>query len=185
MSSTEDQDIYTDEVVDRYLDFYGRGVDAFESLLIFSAAARLGENLLDVGCGPGITLDFIQPDPKHYLGLDSSAAMVRLARRRHPDYEFVHQSFEMWCSTRQFDMVLGGFGPLMHVDDLGPFAVALRRVLAPGGRFLLMGAGAPGQHVRLLDGNSPSTIYHPPDELVDAFGGQVFALGSLLVVTNA
>jgi SAM-dependent methyltransferase len=188
MSFTDDQDVYTEEVVARYVDFYGHGADAFESLLVFNAArAMMGRHgrLLDVGCGPGIIHDWIDLAPGDYLGIDPSRPMVAEAQRRYPTYQYRHTSFEDYQCLGRWDVVLGAFGPLMHVRDLQPFARKLRRILAPDGRFLLMGAGEPHQHVRLLDGKSPETIYHTPAELRNAFGGQVYRLGGLNVVTNA
>jgi len=186
MSSTDDQDVYTADVAARYLDFYGHGQDAFESLLVFNAAMAMRGNgrLLDVGCGPGIIHDWVNIPYGDYVGIDPSAAMIAEARRRWPKYTYHHVRFEDYQPMGEFDVVLGAFGPLMHVHDLRQFAFRLSRCLKPDGRFLLMGAGQPHQHVRLLDGKSPETIYHSTGELRDAFGGHVYPLGSLLVVTN-
>jgi 2-polyprenyl-3-methyl-5-hydroxy-6-metoxy-1,4-benzoquinol methylase len=188
MSFTDaEQDIYTAEVVSRYCDFYGHGQDAFESLLVFSAADKLrrGGTLLDVGCGPGIIHDWLTLHPADYMGLDPSEPMIHEACRRHPGFRYAWTSFEEFDSKIQYDVVLGAFGPLMHVHDLEPFARKLGSVLAPDGKFILMGAGAPNQHVRMLDGASPPTVWHPPEVLQFYFGGSIYPLGSLLVVTNA
>lgn len=190
MSSTEqavEPDIYA-EVVQDYCAFYGHGEDAFHSLVVFGAATllRRGGTMLDVGCGPGIALDWMDVDPAHYLGLDSSLPMIEEARRLHPGYEFVHSAFEDWESPRFFDLVLGAWGPLLHVPELKLpyFAAALERALAKGGQYLLMGAGEPDLRVRILDGEPHHIHYHSPATLFAAFGGAVYPLSTYLAVTN-
>lgn len=184
----DEDDLYA-EVAGEYCDFYGRGEDAFHSLLVFGAAEllRRGGMMLDVGCGPGIALDWMDVSPSYYVGLDPSGPMLAEARRRHPGHLFLESRFETAPVIRAdaFELVLGAFGPLMHVVDLEPFAAKLNEVLAPGGRFMLMGAGTEYFPVRILDGRPHRTFYHSPAELAAVFGGTVYELAQYLVVTNA
>lgn len=49
-------------------------------------------DILDVGCGPGLYLDYLQQrhgaDTYRYQGVDISPEMVAAARQRHPDHAF-------------------------------------------------------------------------------------------------
>lgn len=49
--------------------------------------------LLDVGCGPGLLLDYLAASGREgdveYLGVDLSESMVQAARERWPDHQFV------------------------------------------------------------------------------------------------
>jgi hypothetical protein len=61
---------------------------------------------------------------------------VARARADHPGYEFAVGS-ECDLADKSAGFIFGGFGPLMHVQDLGEFTRHIRRALIPSGRFML------------------------------------------------
>lgn len=102
-------------------------------------AVRLapGERVLDVACGTGAVtaeaLRRVAPDGK-VAGLDRSADMLGVARRKMPDLDLVEGRAEaLPFDDAAFDAVTCQFG-LMFFDDRERALLEMRRVLRPGGR---------------------------------------------------
>jgi SAM-dependent methyltransferase len=95
------------------------------------ARVEPGERVLDLGCGPGRTLDVL-PDVD-YLGLDASPAYIEAARRRYATRASFRQAdvtaVEL-ADEPPFDLVLA-LGVIHHLDDPGA-----RRLLGLGARSL-------------------------------------------------
>jgi SAM-dependent methyltransferase len=101
-----------------------------------------GDAILDVGCGCGTTtLELGQRtgETGNVLGVDISAPMLELARRRSDDAGLRNVRFELAdAQTHQFssagrDLVFSRFGVMFFADPVAAFA-NLRRALEPGGR---------------------------------------------------
>lgn len=99
-----------------------------------------GVRLLDVGCGNGALLGQLAPRLAKGVGVDRSPRMIELARRRHggdarlsfeaitgPTLPFADASFDVVVSLLSFRYL-----------DWDPMMNQLRRVLAPGGRILIV-----------------------------------------------
>jgi SAM-dependent methyltransferase len=92
----------------------GRDLEArFSVQLEIAAAVPPGRpiRLLDVGCGPGLLIDYIrQVDCQNafeYVGIDLSPTMVEAASRRWPDYEFyVHDLTSNPTAFGLFDVAI-------------------------------------------------------------------------------
>jgi len=134
------------------------------------AAIAAGESILDVGCGCGasaLELTRRTGDTGSVLGVDISAPMLELARRRAEEAGARKLRFELAdAQTHQFptashDVVFSRFGVMFFADPVAAFA-NLRRVLKPGGRlafvcwqalplnpWMAVALGAVAQHVPL------------------------------------
>lgn len=94
--------------------------------------------LLDVGCGGG-TLDRLIAAARsgvRVVGLDSSEAMIRTARRRPsaPNLEFRLGTVEGAAFSEEFDFALTVLS-FHHWEEPLQGLTAVHRALAPGGRF--------------------------------------------------
>jgi ubiquinone/menaquinone biosynthesis C-methylase UbiE len=95
--------------------------------------------VLDIGCGTGAVLAFIGGDPRRYVGVDISPAMVERAEAAHPSAHFIHASAEAmpFCDAR-FTAAVSTFSALSYVAAPLQAVGELHRVLRPGGRCLVM-----------------------------------------------
>lgn len=97
-----------------------------------------GENLLDVGTGPGDFPGRLREGGHtgRLVGLDQSAGMVETASGKHPDVEFLQGDVQnLPFEDATFD-VLSARHMLYHVPDIAAALGEFRRVLRPGGRLL-------------------------------------------------
>lgn len=96
-----------------------------------------GDRVLDIGCGPGTMVPYLQS--VDYVGLDVSPEYIERARRRFPQARFVCQRVGRYdlAERDHFDIVLA-LGVLHHLDDneaLTLFQIA-RDAMKPGGRLV-------------------------------------------------
>jgi len=113
-------------------------------------AASPGRDVLDVGCGTGISARQFREAGGRVLGVEPDARMAGFARRTGIEVEV--GTFEDWDSAgRRFDAVVAG--QAWHWVDPAAGAAKAARVLRPGGRL------AAFWHV-----------FDPPPEVADAAG---------------
>jgi SAM-dependent methyltransferase len=94
--------------------------------------------VLDVGCGEGQVSRRIAGLGAEVVGLDPTAAQIRVAQERGGGARFMRARFEQIpCPTASFDAVVLCLA-LEHVDPFEPAVNEVARVLAPGGLFLLL-----------------------------------------------
>ena len=112
----------------------------FGRLLLAAVALEPGEGVLDVGCGNGaVSLEAARAvgSGGHVTGLDLSAPMLSLARRRSEelgvDVDFVQGDAQTASFDRPFDVVVSRFG-MMFFDDPEAAFSNLATAVRPGGR---------------------------------------------------
>ena len=102
--------------------------------LLDAAGVRRGARVLDVTSGPGDVAAAAAERGAAVTGVDFSAEMVTLARRRHPAVEFQEGDAEaLPFPGGTFDAVVMNFG-LLHLARPERALAEARRVLRAGGR---------------------------------------------------
>lgn len=97
-----------------------------------------GRRILDAGCGSGPLSAALRDRGAVVTGIDASAGMLALARRRLGDdvaLHVVHLSDRLPFADGAFDDVVASL-VLHYLEDWGPTLAELRRVLRPGGRLI-------------------------------------------------
>jgi ubiquinone/menaquinone biosynthesis C-methylase UbiE len=100
--------------------------------------ARL-TRVLDVGCGTGkqLAADQDRYGPMTLVGVDRSAGMLRVARRRAPGVTWLNaDAAALPLASNVFHYATNQFS-YPHVEHKRAFAAEVFRVLRPGGRFVL------------------------------------------------
>ncbi|MFB7462777.1 class I SAM-dependent methyltransferase [Streptomyces sp. NPDC056224] len=97
-----------------------------------------GRRILDAGCGSGPLSAALRDRGAAVTGIDASAGMLALARRRLGDDAALHVvdlGDRLPFADGSFDDVVASL-VLHYLEDWGPTLAELRRVLRPGGRLI-------------------------------------------------
>lgn len=132
------------DAIERSISFSGADHEFFTRAkvraLLRLAALRVGDPrrlaVLDIGCGPGATDRMLEGRVGALTGVDTSAAMLEVARERNPwaDYQLTVAGAELPLATARFDLcfaicVLHHVEPAMRAAMIAEAA----RVTRPGG----------------------------------------------------
>ncbi|MFA5995501.1 MAG: class I SAM-dependent methyltransferase [Patescibacteria group bacterium] len=117
------------------------GMKAHNKWVLKAVDAIPGDRVLDIGCGCGRFAPMFHRGIQ-YMGVDPSAAMFEIARREHTG-DNIH--FLQWPDNTKlpfgdgyFDIVLANWSIVyMEPNKLQATLFDLRRVIRPGGRFVL------------------------------------------------
>jgi ubiquinone/menaquinone biosynthesis C-methylase UbiE len=144
--------------------------------LLEAVALRADEHALDIGCGPGVAVEVASRALAHgrIVGIDPSDAMLDDARRRtHGADNVVLERATVDAIPLEDDSVdvAWALNSLHHWPDRVAGLVEVRRVLRPGGRFLVV-EQEPHQH-RALDAAHTAAVV----DLLTAAGFDVFEVG--------
>ena len=130
-----------------------------------------GRRVLDAGCGSGALASALRAKGALVTGVDSSAVMVDLARRRlgaDADVHVADISQPLPFDDGAFDDVVVSL-VLHYLRDWTAPLAEMRRVLVPGGRLLLS-----VNHPRILESSDPSADYFSVTQYAEeyTFDGQ-------------
>lgn len=102
-----------------------------------TAQIEAGKKVLELGCGAGNLASWLKTKDVHVIASDISQTAVEHARQLHPDIEFrVHPAQDLPYEDHTFDIVMS-FDVLEHLPDVDQHLSEVRRVLKPGGSYLL------------------------------------------------
>ena len=101
-------------------------------------AAKLGGNILEIACGPGILTEALVNHAASVTALDSSQEMIERSRLRlkgNPKVKYVLADFYNWMPHTVYDAVTFSFW-ISHVpaSKLDDFVQKVSRCLRPNGR---------------------------------------------------
>ncbi|MFN0162484.1 MAG: class I SAM-dependent DNA methyltransferase [Burkholderiales bacterium] len=114
-----------------------------------------GNRALDVGCGSGgPMIEKLIAAGFSVAGIDVSAAMLAIAKAKHPTVEFIHDDITEWVSPLRFDLILA-WDSIFHLPrDLHvPVIEKLCRRLSEGGVILFSAGGIESEVVGTMYGH--------------------------------
>jgi SAM-dependent methyltransferase len=116
-----------------YGELSGQVTSRFAEPLLDAAGVRHGDRVLDVATGPGYVAERAEARGAIPLGIDIADGMVALARRDHPELEFiVGDAEDLPLEDVGFDAVVGNF-VINHLPEPDRGLAEAARVLVAGG----------------------------------------------------
>jgi len=133
-----------------------------------------GMRLLDIASGPGYVAEAARLRGANPTGVDFSEAMVRIAKERHPEIEFVKGDAQaLDFDDNSFDALTMNFG-LLHLPDPPAAFAEASRVLRTGGRYGFTVWASPDQSpgAKIVDDavKAYADMSHRPPQGPDYFG---------------
>jgi len=97
--------------------------------------------VLDLGCGPGHYCGRLASSGRRCLGIDLDPGMIEVAESLHPEAGFTIMGLQevglLEAGSRDGVICIGNVLPHLPARELEDFLAAVRRVLRPGGRWIL------------------------------------------------
>jgi len=142
---------------------------------VFSYATKENPFVLEIGCGNGRDAVEILKKTNHYLGIDISEEMVRLAKEQSPAGEFEVADVEGYEFPQGVDIIFS-FASLLHSDKESVKQVfeEVYAALNPGGLFFVSLKNAPYQEKAQTDEFGTRTFYYYTLEDLKGFAGEKF-----------
>jgi demethylmenaquinone methyltransferase/2-methoxy-6-polyprenyl-1,4-benzoquinol methylase len=137
---------------DFFTAFMSYGMDkGWKRTLVRTLKIKGDETALDIACGTGdITFEIARRlNSGHAIGLDITQRMLDIAERKRRETSTANVSFHRGDIMRMpfpdetFNCVTGGYA-LRNVPDVAGALAEIKRVLKPGGQFLSLDFGHPG-----------------------------------------
>ncbi len=116
------------------------GRDRAADLAIELARLGPGDRLVDIGCGPGIAAHRASTLGADVIGVDPASVMLRVARarwRRRRGLDWRIGTAESLPVDDGWASVVWSLSTVHHWADVDAGLAEVRRVLAPGGRFVV------------------------------------------------
>lgn len=140
--------------------------------MIERVAGRGFASAIDVGCGEGRFCRMMQAAGLHTIGIDPTEELIEQARRLDPEGDYrVGRAEALDLADSSVDLAVS-YLSLIDIPDLHQAILEVRRVMRPGGTFLIANlqsfntAGDPAGWTREADGSRRFYIDHYMDERV-------------------
>jgi ubiquinone/menaquinone biosynthesis C-methylase UbiE len=103
-------------------------------------------NCIDIGCGTGLRMKFFIPRVDRLIGIDISETRIKEAKKMHPEINFIiSDARKLPFKNQIFDTVLAleVIEHLPNYYDQEVFLQEVKRVLKPGGKFIISTPNSP------------------------------------------
>jgi len=112
----QDYDKYTAALAEK---FDKIGVRKKDIEKVFSHTKKQNPRVLELGCAHGRDAQEILKHTSNYIGVDASEGLLKIAKERLPQAEFIRQEFhELKFPDNSFDIIIE-FASIMHYDKTG------------------------------------------------------------------
>lgn len=110
---------------------YRKEFQVFHPILGKHSANRV----LELGCGAGNLASYFLKAGYSYMGMDVAKPMLRIARRSHPEVEFIRGDMRRFSLSGFDAVIIGGrsFTYMTANEDVRTALACVKRALRPGG----------------------------------------------------
>ena len=99
-----------------YEEKFSRNETYKKHALFFADMFRPGDDILDIGCGPGLNSALFSGKGLNVTGVDSSVAMIKLAEKNCPEGRFVNKAAADFKAEKRYDGICMAF-VIVHMKD--------------------------------------------------------------------
>jgi ubiquinone/menaquinone biosynthesis C-methylase UbiE len=150
---------------DDYMDTFAGITRETVPLLMEAAGIRPGNQVLEIGSGPGHVADLLVQAGASVTGVDFSSKMVEVAQSKYPEITFRQANAEQLpFKAGSFDAVVANF-VVHHLARPETVFREVHRVLKSGGRFAFAVWGAPEEQSSIGAFFTAVMAHHDLDEL--------------------
>jgi SAM-dependent methyltransferase len=103
-------------------------------------ANQYGSPILELCCGNGRVAVTLAENGSQVTGIDISESMLKEARRKSSQVEWIHGDIRNFDLNKQFSLIIIPINSIGHINDLESIENCLsmvRKYLQPGGRFII------------------------------------------------
>lgn len=128
------------EKVKSFFDMYAPSWDEHQvrneaviNLILEKSGVKEGSHILDVATGTGVLIGDYLKRKAIATGIDISDEMIRIAKEKYPDVEFICGDAQSCCFEKSFDVIMI-YNAFPHFGDPDGLFCNLTSVLKKGGR---------------------------------------------------
>ena len=108
--------------------------DSIKKLILDISGRFRFDSVLDIGCGTGEILNHLKP--RKGVGVDISPEMVRIAKSKYDDYEFIASDFDSLEITEKFDLIIV-IDVIEHLGDMERTLANIRKYSNKGTKIIV------------------------------------------------
>lgn len=108
------------------------------------------KSILDVGCGEGSLVRFLDDGKKEITGIDIDASCIERAESadKSDKVKYICCDFEDYSSEKQFDAII--FVASIHHMDMASAVKKAKAMISPGGKLVIVGLSKPSTVLDLI-----------------------------------
>lgn len=138
------EEIFYDEIAEKYDNEYNYNLALAENEFVIDSIKK--ENIhtgkvLDLGCGTGLFLDYIDKPNDEYYGIDISNNMLNKMKNKHPESNCEKMNISDISKefrTSSFDNIVSLFGSMAYVPNPAESINNMYNLLKENGKFFIM-----------------------------------------------
>jgi len=133
---------FYDKIAEKYEKEYKNITDIAEDKMIMKLLnVRRNSNILDLGCGTGLFLEYCK-DSHFYFGIDASRNMIKIAEKKHSRDMINFEDFRIEdiniFENGYYNYIISLFGSLNYIEDMERVIRIAYKKLCRGGRLFFM-----------------------------------------------